>query len=102
MESLLEQIERLRLALASSFCNSMRDFCWAVRSEEEESSWDGGGTGETESECVALMESVFKRLAEEAVGWKRSSRVLFLFLEPISSFLGCSFSNAIGFTLIRS
>lgn len=61
----------------------MRDFSWAVRTDEEEgSAMTSSGLG------VALGESVFKRLVDR-VGWKRSSRVLFLgaALEPIASLL---------------
>lgn len=74
----------------------MRDFSWAVRADEEE------GSAMTSSDLgVALGESVLKRLVDR-VGWKRSSRVLFLAaaLEPIASLLAMAWRTRNG--LLRS
>lgn len=63
----------------------MRDFCSAVRA-------DGGEEGSvvTSSGLGVEEDWVLKRLADGVVGWKISSRVLFLTaaLEPIAALLG--------------
>ncbi|KAM1040238.1 hypothetical protein ACFX13_030189 [Malus domestica] len=89
-ETLSEQLERLRLALASSFWNSMRDFCWAVRSVEAAEEESLLVVDESEWSALAV-ESDLKRLAEGTMaGGKRSNRALEYMPASLDNKDGCA------------